>query len=81
MENSNTEIVNGIEVDVEKAQKLIGLDIPKERDAKNKFNETVLPEWRKQADQREKSYSNQIIISFEVKIDKGAMFTLSIFFI
>ena len=42
----------------EKAQKLIGLDIPKEREAKNKFNETVLPEWRKQADQREKSYSN-----------------------
>ncbi len=40
----------------EKAQKLIGLDIPKEREAKAKFNSTVLPEWQKQAEEREAKY-------------------------
>jgi len=33
----------------EKAQKYIGLDIPAEKAAKEKFLNTVVPEWLKQA--------------------------------
>jgi len=40
----------------EKAQAFIGLDIPKEKAAKQKFIKEVVPEWLKKAASREKKY-------------------------
>ena len=40
----------------EKAQKFIGLDIPKLQSDKNKFIETVVPKWQEEAKKREDQY-------------------------
>jgi nitrite reductase (cytochrome c-552) len=40
----------------EKAQEFIGLDMEKLNSEKQEFIRTVLPEWKKQAEEREKTY-------------------------
>lgn len=45
----------------EKAQKFIGLDMPKLKSEKAEFNKTVVPEWIKKAQEREKTYGTKKI--------------------